>query len=533
MDRSETRTGRRPRYRTVTILAVLLLAGLLGNAAVQPFNQDEEMYVSVGVLSLSHTLYVDFMYNQPPVYPLFLAGLFSLADERYVLLARAASAMAAAGSVFLFFLIAYRLCGNRAIALVASALFASAPLFLVGAGSARNDALPVLLGLFAVWCLLRAVGAARRADAWLVAAGLAMALAVGAKVTAAFVPLAGLIYLATTGPDQPLVRIKRMVWLSLGGLIGALPIIAYLWRAPAAFVFSVFEFQMTAPFDFYQSVGQGDILTRAHQFKVLAGAWLENPVLVGGLLLVAVSVLVMLTRRRDPNAGSGIDRRQVRLMALLFLTALPFVLIPRPLFLMHVLPIMPYFLLLCISCLRLVRHRLTGRERGLLGAIAAVAMAAQLALFAIAVAPVHQFERWPANGIHALAQHIDRNMAVAGVRGPIATLHGGIAVDAGRDLHPAFSLGPYFYRSGHIYDPERVLRFGGIAPDLLDRVFAATALPAAVLVGSSNDVALAAWAKANCYAEAHDGIRGWESGPYIVEQWRPRLYLRSPDGCNG
>src|SRR5215831_10183323 len=113
-------------------LVILLGISLVLHAFTQYIDQDEEQYVSAAYFAQSLTLYRDFLYLQPPVYPLVLSKLFLVhGDAGKFLIARLLSAVLAIGTVVVFFNLAARLSGNRWASLVLAAVLASSPLMLV------------------------------------------------------------------------------------------------------------------------------------------------------------------------------------------------------------------------------------------------------------------------------------------------------------------------------------------------------------------------------------------------------------------
>src|SRR4051812_12530392 len=90
-------------------LAALLSISLVLHALTQFIDQDEEQYVSAAYFAQNLTLYQDFLYLQPPVYPLILSKLFLLwHDSSKFLIARLLSAALAISTVVVFFNIAAR-----------------------------------------------------------------------------------------------------------------------------------------------------------------------------------------------------------------------------------------------------------------------------------------------------------------------------------------------------------------------------------------------------------------------------------------
>jgi hypothetical protein len=183
-----------------------------------------------GIVAAAHfaqhlRLYADFLYLQSPIYPLVLSKLLTLfSSVSPFLIARLPSAAFAIGSVVLFFSLAVRYSKNGQFAFVLASIFASAPLMLWAYGSARNDIMPTFFGLCGIWLALSGLNVECKQSAHshltLFFAGLCMALSVGAKMTAAFIPLKAMPYI--------FLRAKfRLLPFILGGVLGSLPIMYY------------------------------------------------------------------------------------------------------------------------------------------------------------------------------------------------------------------------------------------------------------------------------------------------------------------
>ena len=71
-----------------TIIALLVCAALFIAATYTPLSHDEESYVTPAVMTKSQSLYGDFIYLQPPIYPLVLANVFAFSDQDYFAIAR-------------------------------------------------------------------------------------------------------------------------------------------------------------------------------------------------------------------------------------------------------------------------------------------------------------------------------------------------------------------------------------------------------------------------------------------------------------
>src|SRR4029079_18904731 len=75
---SRTKQWVRSRHSVMLVCLATLGLAFVFHALVQHIDQDEEQYVAGAYLAQHLRLYEDFLYLQPPVYPLIVSKLFLL-----------------------------------------------------------------------------------------------------------------------------------------------------------------------------------------------------------------------------------------------------------------------------------------------------------------------------------------------------------------------------------------------------------------------------------------------------------------------
>jgi hypothetical protein len=496
-----------------------LCAAMIFHSLTQNINQDEEQYITAAYLAQHMRLYADFLYLQLPIYPLVVSKLFMLfANVSPFLVARLLSATLAIGSVVVFFNLAARLSENQPFAFILTSLFASAPLMLRAYGLTRNDIMPIFFGLCGVWLMCRGLSAEDKQRGRVFAlffAGVCMALAVGAKATAAFIPLGALLYI--------FVRAKRqLLAFVIGGAAGSLPIVYYAATAFDKFLYCNLLFRLTEVPEFYSDIGQAEILTWPYRAKSLLFTWVAEPTLVVVSLFVAFvafiawhrSLLFQMTEKQlTPD----------RIFILLLVpTSIPFVFLPNPFGWPYLQPAVPYVLLSCAALYPLARKILEPREILACFAITVIVLALQLGRFVIEAAKQVERPMWTVTEVHDLATLIARHVN----GGAVATLYPALVLDAGSPIYSEFATSPYFFRAGDHLAPERVLELNAISPRTVPLVLAAKP-PAAVFAGNTaDDLSLLNWARQNCYAEVD--LAGWQDGAPYDEGWKPHLFVQPP-----
>ena len=319
-------------YKPLVVFSCLaaLCATMVFNSLTQYLNQDEEQFITAAYLAQHMRLYADFLYLQSPIYPLILSKLLMLfSGVSPFLIARLLSAVLAIGTVVVFFRLAARLSESVPFAFILASLFASAPLMLRAYGMTRNDIMPIFFGLCGVWfvlCSLSVEREQRRRFLGLFLGGVCMALAVGAKVTAAFIPLSALLYIFLRARPQLLPFV-------LGGAIGSLPIVYYAATAYDKFIYCNAVFHLTIRNEFYTDLGQAEILTWPYRVKSVALTWFSEPTLVVAILFVAFVIFIGWCRGLQfRTIGKHLLADRIFII-LLVPAAMPFVFLPESIWL--------------------------------------------------------------------------------------------------------------------------------------------------------------------------------------------------------
>ena len=514
------------RYKPHFMFACLaaLCVAMVFHSLTQYINQDEEVFITAAYLAQHLRLYADFIYLQSPIYPLVLSKLLMLfSSVSPFLIARLLSAVLAVGSVVVFFGLAARLLKSVQFAFILASVFASAPLMLLAYGSARNDIMPIFFGLCGVWFAICGLDAERKQSGSYLAlflAGFCMALAVGAKVTAAFIPLSAMLYI--------FLRAKhRLLPLILGGAIGSMPIVYYAATAFDKFLYCNATFHLTIYREFYTEIGHAEALTWPYRVRSVLLIWAGEPALMLAALFVAFVALIAWRRGPlFPIIGKHLRADRIFII-LLTVAAIPFVFLPNPTGKQYLQPAVPYVLLSCAALFPLAQRIVERRQMLLFVAMAVAVLVLQAGRFVVEAVLHLNRSLWTVAEVHDLSVLIARHVK----EGAVATLYPALVLDAGSPIYPQFATGVFFFRSGDHLAPERVLELNGISPRTLPLVLNVKP-PAAVFTGNTAvDVPLLNWAQHHCYVEVD--LSKWQGGPYVEEYWKPRLFVRpdEPGSC--
>lgn len=481
------------------VLAVLCVP-VFAVAMVAPWHHDEDQYVAAGALARELGLYADFVFLQPPLYPLVLAVLYGLFDGQHLLAARLLTFAFAAGSIALLLRLLTRLGAGLALATLLTVLVLLSPFVVWPLASARNDAMPFFLLLAGVVLYLD-VGAPR-VGLRLLAVGALLGAAACTKVSYAFAPaIVGLHLLAVTRRgDLP----RRIAWFVLGLGAAAAPAVWYLAVATEGFLYGVVTYHLTAPIAWYSWEGRAAELGVAHRLVVLAQLLGTGTNLA--LLLVLAWAGVCAAVRRGPSPA-GLPARSGLLMGALAAGALLFGFLPSPSWPMYFAPVAPFLAACAALWVARARAAPDGPSRLLASGvvIAALPGAPSVLVWIAALAALPSLDRWTGMRATQTAAAVAEAMRATGAEGQVATLYPAHVIDAAR-VPAIFASGPFFYRTGDLLPPARIHRLRGVSPATLDKVLDADP-PAAVFGGFERgfsarmDRRLLEWAARQGYVE--------------------------------
>lgn len=509
---------RRPRI--ALLLSVLLLsltsAALFSHVMLAEMNHNEHMYLTASVLIREHALYQDFAYLQMPYLPLLYSAAYALSGTTHYLLV---------GRLFTFgfLMLAAALMAGLAFHFTRSLfmtvgvfhLFACNWLVLYPAQEAANYLMPLAFALLGLYLLLRALAAARLNVALIYCAGLALGIAVGARLTY-LVLLPPFFVVVFFYPALPTFRARLTrcgLPLAAGMATGLLPVVYTLAQSGPVFLFNNLGYHTA---NAAWRLAAGSLLPMSLPDKLRAAAWVGLRSGNGFLLLaLAIPVLAAIWAARQPGLSPpGMTRnwRRVRqsaarlvtlpglLLLLLVLCGAVGVLLPTPLLYQYLALPVPFLILLLPCWYGAVPSR---RAQGMIKA--ALPGLVVLLLVGSQFAPFRTLPRlpdtnsWAGIAVHHLAESI--RARIAAPAGPVATLSPLLIIEAGLATYPEFATGPFLYRVGDLLTEAERTRYVGTSPatvaNLLD-----SQPPAAILVGfeAGLDEPLIAYAATHGYA---------------------------------
>jgi hypothetical protein len=392
----------------LTAAAILIATSMLFRTSMK----DESQYVAAIALMPHGWLYRDFAYLQTPLQPLLLSPLALLPAGLVYAGARVANALFAFATLLVLSWGLRRHSAPHNAALALAALVCCHP-FLFAASLARNDALPMVLIGSAVAALLVALQG--RSLKLFAAAGLFLGLATSAKISAAL-PAAGVVLFLVMRIRT--FGISSLAALGVGAFAGLLPCVVFAVVSPAEFHFDVFTYSLSAPVQWWTSVGESARLEPRHRIVSLIGLATQ------GSILIAIAAALFDRKRSD-------DRL---LLDLMIAGGIVGSYLPEPAYPQYLVPLLPPLFArfaLALDAAPLRRRKalliLTG-----IGSIAGLGFAGSHLRAGIPIAEAAQ---------------VGPRAAALAKGGDIVSLSPEFFAGAGAEIDPRFAAGPFLFRT--------------------------------------------------------------------------------------
>jgi hypothetical protein len=250
-----------------------------------------------------------------------------------------------------------------------------------------------------------------------------MALAVGAKVTAAFIPLSAVVYIFW--------RAKlRLLPLILGGALGSLPIVYYATIAFDKFLFGNATFHVTIYKEFFTDVGMPEyIVSWPYKVMNILYTWAAEPTLMVAAFFIVV--VAFTAWRRGPLLIAKYFLAEKIFIILLMVVAIPFAFLPTSAGKQYLQPAVPYVLLSCAALYPLAQKIVERRQMLFFVRLTVAVLALQAGRLVVEAGQNLSPSLWAVTEVHDLSVLIARHVK----KGPIATLYPILVVDAGIPIY--------------------------------------------------------------------------------------------------
>lgn len=480
---SRDRAGRAATLPVIAgaILALVLLVFAIGRG----YNHDEEQFIAAGVLAMQGEVYRDFIYLQTPLYPELLAAAFQLTgggDGGYFLASRLLTWLLTLGCCAMLWQQAVRLTHNHMVGLGTTLLFITSTAVLAAVDSSRNDMAPCAAGLAGILLTLRGLDADVGRRRLLGLAGLLLALSVGLKLSWGFAPLGIMIYVLLMDSGRTIRSriLDSALPLTAGGFLGLLLILSYAIGAWDGFIEGNFTYHLDTPMAWHRMIGRESYFGAEHLAEFLNRRVFSDAVMAV-VILIAITMVATRATHIGPAIRERLARNRASLTLLLVVLALIAGLLPRPPYIQY---FHPFAAMLALSAPFLF-HALApmfGARGAIFAGVVIVGCLPGTALLMQTAPKLVMPHKWMVNRVAEASASIRGELAAAGTDGPVLTLTPIFALEAGLDIYPELSAGPFFYRTGDRLKPAEIDRLNGVTPETLDELLRDRP-PAAILVG--------------------------------------------------
>lgn len=493
---------------TVTIaiwVAVAIVMAML--ALANPISRDEGQYVGPAAVIAGARPFVDYLYLQTPLGAQLSGPLARLFQGYGFIAMRIAIAMMGV-AILAFVYVGQRGLGvDRRMAAACTAMLGCCYSFQFACGVVRNDALPALLAVAGIQIALLALrGRLWAGPSWCVV-GLLFGAATSAKISYA-VPAAGVGLFLIFQCMRARIAPQTLAAFVLGEVVGLLPCLLAWLAAPEAFLYGVFTYAATAPFQWYSTMNMAWVLNPVANVLITLGVLLLGP---------AMGALVLIARATVRNGwASVLETPHILLLDVLIVTGLVAALLPTPTNFQYALPMLaPLFMRLGLEGRQLLRvpQRTDRFAAGLLAF--GIVLGCGYGLFF--VGDGMRRGGLPAVSLTREAHWIGDRLRETNAAGFVSTLSPQVVLDTGYPLDPRYATGIYVYRSAAQLSAAWLDEINSIGPPNLVQSLDKRP-PAAIIVGA----ALELDESLQQYATAHGYRR--ESSPFGTFE----LYIRIP-----
>ncbi|MEN4013588.1 MAG: hypothetical protein ROW48_16255 [Bellilinea sp.] len=468
---------------TLGVTAVFIFLIIFSRAMTIGFSHDEYQFVASAQLFVQDGLlpYQDYPFLHMP-YQVFINAIGIILTPYHFLAARALTAIANFLSIVVISLILIKKWEKSrpltAVVLIALASFILLlnPALKIMDGRALNHAFAGLFSLLAFFILQRASSRQKPAYPLFFVCGLFSAFAAGVRLSYLVVVPALIIGIVfDSSATEFRERIKRLVWFSAGILFGLTPILILFLLSPEAFYYGNFTYIRLNTI-YREILGHSTAMTLAEKIEFFYERELTHSasaVLYGMTLLIAAYHAVRCRR-----GGFGKSTPLLTLFLLgMFLLAASFS--PTPLWPQYFFAPVPFFILFIFMGLEIS----AAMQKKV--PLIAILMLALLWASNQNYAEIPRAARSlsdPSNWLPIKAHQYSSSLKSHLDQGSVLTLGSSFVLEAGLDIYPVFTVGPFAWRTSPILARETRETYGVISPEDLP-AFLAGNPPAAVLVG--------------------------------------------------
>lgn len=511
----------------------IMFAGLAGRLLSYPLNRDEHMFIGVASQLQNNDLYQDLGFNHLPNLAYFLSAIYQTTGSDYFLLTGRIAVLASWAAALAALWLIGRLLNIGLLPIAISMTLLMGNVLLLGEPGmlATNNFIPIPLALSAFYFLLRGLHETSPSPASSFLAGVCVSLAVGVKANYIFLApcfaLAALLAPATRPLRERVFR--AFVPLTLGGLIGGLPTIAYFISNSQALLAHTIRYFTELQTQFWANSSEPQISTIPAKVLLAEDIWFSNASLLAMVGLAALFVIPVITRGLR---GAFYVFWHWPLILLLATIALGFVIafVPSPSFSQYFVPPIPFIIVAILVLFARLDNLERARALPCLVAIGFLSIVGSASRILPGIPELFRPANWTGVKIHREAQALAQDMGLSqGAK--IATLSPVLALEAGGTIYPEFAAGPFVYRVADYIPPEDTQYYRVTSEKDLPAFLDANP-PAAIAADPSEPIekAFMDYAQARGYREVsmRDGRKPKAMRLFVRQTFPPRVNRPAP-----
>lgn len=420
---------------------------------------DENMYISAGVLFQHHSLYKDFPFLQMPYLPMLYGTIYTLTGTTYYFLtAELINFFFMSISCLLIFLISFRLTKNVLFALSIQLLFLFNDITIYTMSYSANTIMPIAFSLLGVYLYIINAQSLSIKRLGLFFSGIAIAISIGTKLYYA-VTLPPLFVISFMYPKSlPLKgRITKIIIpFSIGIIIGLLPVFYYFFRNIEIFMFNNFDYHHLNTV-YRELTGYTHAMSSIEKinFGMKVFKCPANIALIIGALVLS---FIIISEKQKQNMKSSLFYF-MKMENLLFILLVVFTIItafmPTPLWLHYFALPFPFFVILISS----LYSDLTTLNKKFVNILIACFILVSLLgsgtpLFKY-VNQVFNPNKWPSVNIHSVGVQFKHTIGTVSKNQKVATLYPLYVLEGGLPIYKELSTWTFIYRLGELL-PDKI-----------------------------------------------------------------------------
>jgi hypothetical protein len=484
-------------------LAFVFLALIFSRMMNFELRRDEQLYIPPAALISNHRLYSDFFYNHVPLSAWWFYLVKSVTGLQQVVI----SSRLAIFFVWIAFAIGLiaigkALSNNRMAALLGMVFGLTNACLMNQTGmTASNNFMPVVLAFLGLGMFVLATRSDERSFFLMLLSGFFLSLAAATKVSAiVFVPITAITTLLMPQHIRLTERVTRnVVPLALGGIIGAIPVLFYLFTRTDDFIAQVIGFH-TGPHQEYwmnriATTDEQVAMALVSKLKMAASTWLT-----GNNLVILATIAALCIMMRKSLFAQTKQYRELTFLLICLVAAAGMGLVPSPGFPQYYVLVVAVLPLLFFALVNLVHSDQTRKTELLLIGATVISLGLSAPRLLQHTTQFQNTKAWSGIQTHAFGQTIAGEIKKAKLEGPVATFAPVYPLEGGLEVYPELATGPFAFRVASLLDKAQQLRLKTTSPEAISKLLTEKK-PAAILVGLNEELEgpLEAFASENGY----------------------------------